>query len=81
MVVAGQPAGITKECLAQTDYAWTLMKRVEGAVMKYLYSPRDSSMDLEKAFATRQHKVESLQFLAFMRMHDHYCQLLKIFLL
>jgi hypothetical protein len=49
--------------------------------MKYLYSPRDSSTDIEKAFATRQHKVESLQFLAFMRTHDHYCQLLKIFLL
>jgi hypothetical protein len=40
MVVAGQPDGVTKECLPHTDYAWTLMKREVGAIMQDLYSPR-----------------------------------------
>jgi hypothetical protein len=40
MFVAGQPAGVTKECLPRIDYAWALMKRVEGVIMEDLYSLR-----------------------------------------
>jgi hypothetical protein len=40
MVVAGQLASVTKECLPWIDYAWALMKREEGVIMEDLYSPR-----------------------------------------